>query len=109
MFFGIKFLFYFTLSFLILSFPLGDGQFFDVLSRYSLPFQQKFYNGISESLSESFNGKQIKKFFTNTLPSNDRSRSSRTKTSPAKNTSGEKITPEEMGLLEKVLDQESNH
>lgn len=63
----IKFLFYFSLSFLILSFPLKeDKHVFDYLEQVARPVTSKIYFFIDKKTKEGI--KESKKFFTNSEP-----------------------------------------
>ena len=66
-----KFLFYFSVSFLILSFPMGKTTVFDHLHGYASPYTNSFFQGIQDKSSEIFHGTLSisRKIFTNITPS----------------------------------------
>ena len=103
MMFLLKFILYFIVSFVILSFPVSDKTLFAHLNKMTAPVSktilQKIEIGIKKSSSWS------KKIFTNSTPNKKDTAHINEKREVRKDVAKESYTPEERELLEKILKQ----
>ena len=105
-----RFIFYFVLSFIILSFRIGDKPIFVHIDNITNPWVAKLYSKIGKQGKELVNESKIvpKKFF-NTLPNKqDRVKSGRSGLKKKRALIPEDdYTPEEKESLNKIFDKAS--
>jgi len=112
MFFIFKFFLYFSISFIILSFPLGEKPLFEHVNKFAKPYTTNIYKSVKSNVTSGLNkGSQIgHDLFLNTTPKTDKVK---TKYSALKKSNKkieeeidfhhETYTIEEKELLKKVL------
>ena len=106
----LKFIFFFAISFLILSFPISDQTIFGHLNRAVSPFTQKVFKEAKIYLHKS--SKWSKKLFTNSAPAEKKALPKQNSTEKKNvereieiKSAEESYTAEERALLKKVLQQ----
>lgn len=105
--FVIRFVIYFTISFTILSIPVGRNNIFFHLQKVSSPYTQKLFTFIKNQTDESL--KSGKKFFSNSSPEKSDQISSKLSSTKKKDSelerelAQESYTNEEKELLRKLL------
>lgn len=103
--FLIKFLFYFSLSFLILNVPIGGDALFYKLENVARPVTEKVFSFMREQSKEGIDkgAAMTKKLFSNTIPPKETKKDVvKVKKSSTKKPLG-KYTPEEQQFLENIL------
>ena len=108
--FIIKFLFYFSLSFIILSFPIENKNVFFHLNKVAKPYTQKIFEMVGTKVETGIQKGSIfsKKLFSNTLPAEDKIKStlsSMSKKVPIKKKMEGEYTNEEKSMLNKILNR----
>lgn len=112
MFFIFKFCLYFSISFIILSFPLGEKPLFEHVNKFAKPYTTNIYKSVKSNVSTGITkGSQLgHDLFLNTSPKIDKvkTKNSSVKKSEKKieeeiNSHHETYTVEERELLKKVL------
>lgn len=116
MFFMFKFALYFSISFVILSFPIGEKTVFEHVNKVAHPYTQNIYksvkNGVNSGISK---GSEIgKDLFANTSPTTDEIKTKYSsmkknakKIEEAIDSHHQAFTVEEKELLMKVLNKEN--
>lgn len=107
--FIIKFFIYFSISFTILSFPIGNKSIFFHLNQVAKPYTQKVFKMIGSNVESGLQEGSVisKKLFSNSLPTEDKiksSLSSMSKKIPIKKKMEGEYTVEEKQMLNKVLE-----
>ncbi len=107
--FILKFLFYFTVSFLILNFPIGEKKVFNHIENISDPYAKKVYNAIYKQTKEVFKegAKASKQAFNNTSIKEDIVKTQKSSQQAKKkvNLPKDSYTPEEESALLKILSE----
>ena len=107
--FVIKFLFYFALSFVILSFPIQRKAAFYHINKLAAPYTTQLFSHLGDKIEESLNhgAKAGKRLFNNTLPEVEKdqikSTFSSTKKAPMVESFQENYTVEEKEMLKKIF------
>ncbi len=105
--FIIKFLIYFTVSFLILNFPISKKKIFNHIEGVSDPYAQKVYKAISKQAKEVFSegAKASKQAFNNTSIKEDVVNNTKSANQGKKpvNLPKDSYTPEERNALLNIL------
>ncbi len=106
MIFVFKFVLYFIVSFIILSFPVSNKTIFTHLNSVTTPLSHKILQKIETSIHQS--SIWSKKIFTNSTPTQNKTstvQNDNAKSKKAKDLIQGPHTPEERELLEKILKQ----
>lgn len=112
MFFLIKFIFYFSLSFFILCIPTGDNKhLFDLIYTKVTPYTEKIIKNTKQKISTT--KKYSKKLYSNSDPIEKdevktKSSSIKKKITIKKNNPDDFYTEEERDRLKKALSEDSN-
>ncbi|MDC1173752.1 hypothetical protein OAT67_00020 [Bacteriovoracaceae bacterium] len=115
--FIIKFFIYFTLSFIILSFPVGNKPIFSHLNKVAKPYTTELFADLSEKAKDNLQaGKEIgQKMFSTNIKKQDHIKTQYSSTQKAeskkikrelkKEIHKDTYTPEEKELLQKIIEE----
>ncbi|OUR93117.1 hypothetical protein A9Q84_21685 [Halobacteriovorax marinus] len=112
MFFIFKFCLYFSISFIILSFPLGEKPLFEHVNKFTKPYTENIYKSVKTNVNSGINkGSQLgQELFSNTSPNIDKVKTKYSSLKKSTRDIEEEIeshhgnfTIEEKELLKKVL------
>ncbi len=109
MIFLLKFSIYFTVSFFILNFPIGNKKVFNHIEVYTDPVSNKIYEKIGSSSNEiiSEGKKATKKLFNNTSKKDVVRTGHSSRFKKSNSLPKDEYTPEEREALLKILNQEN--